>query len=47
MRCAKAQVYALDGSAAAVRRLADIEVKNNQIVYRLPPLSATLFVCAP
>ncbi len=46
-RCAKAQVYELDGSAAAVRRLADVEVKNNQIAYRLPPLSATLFVCAP
>jgi len=44
--CSKARVYALDASAAAVRALSDVEVKTNQIAYRLPPLSATLFVCA-
>jgi hypothetical protein len=44
--CSKARVYALDASAPAVRALSDIDVKNNQITYRLPPLSATLFVCA-
>jgi hypothetical protein len=40
-----AQVYALDGSAAVVRPLPAIEIKNNQIAYKLPPISATLFVC--
>ena len=43
----KASVYALDGSGATVRRLADVGVTNGQLAYRLPPLSATLFVCAP
>ncbi len=44
-RYATAQVYALDGSAAAIRRLPDVAIKGNRIAYRLPPLSATLFVC--
>jgi hypothetical protein len=41
----KADVYALDGSSAEIKALPGIEIKNNQIVHRLPPLSATLFVC--
>jgi hypothetical protein len=43
--CGKAQVYALDASAATVRPMPDAEVKASQIAYRLPPMSATLFVC--
>ena len=46
-RCGKAEVYALDGSAAAIRRLPDVDIKDNRIAARLPPLSATLFVCSP
>jgi mannan endo-1,4-beta-mannosidase len=44
-RYTRARVYALDGSAPAVRTLPGIEIKNDQIAYKLPPLSATLFVC--
>ena len=41
----QAQVFALDASAAAVRSLPPTPIAHNQIAYRLPPLSATLFVC--
>jgi mannan endo-1,4-beta-mannosidase len=41
----QAQVFAFDASGAAVRPLPATEITNNQISYRLPPLSATLFVC--
>jgi len=41
----KAHVFTLDGSSPDVRALPDAEIKNNQLAYRLPPLSATLFVC--
>jgi hypothetical protein len=41
----KAEVFAFDASSAAVRPLPPADVANNQIAYRLPPLSATLFVC--
>ena len=41
----KAQVYALDGSKAEVRSAGAVEIKNDRIEYKLPPLSATLFVC--
>jgi hypothetical protein len=41
----QAQVFALDGSAASVRALTPATITDNQIAYRLPPLSATLFVC--
>jgi hypothetical protein len=42
-----AEVFAFDASAAAVRPLPPTVIANNQIAYRLPPLSATLFVCRP
>jgi mannan endo-1,4-beta-mannosidase len=41
----KAQVYALDGTSPDIRAMPDVEVKAGVIDYRLPPLSATLFVC--
>jgi mannan endo-1,4-beta-mannosidase len=41
----KAEVFGFDASAAAVRPLPPADVANNQISYRLSPLSATLFVC--
>jgi len=41
----KAEVLGFDASGAAVRPLPPADVTNNQISYRLPPLSATLFVC--
>jgi mannan endo-1,4-beta-mannosidase len=41
----KAEVFGFDASAAAVRPLPAADVANNQISYRLQPLSATLFVC--
>src|SRR5450432_492519 len=46
-RYGRAEIYALDGSAPAIRRLPDVDIKDNRIAVRLPPLSATLFVCAP
>jgi hypothetical protein len=42
---AHAQVFTLDASNAAVRPAGTIDISNNQMSYRLPPLSATLFVC--
>ncbi len=45
-KCTKARVFALDASAPTVRPLPEVEIKSNQIAYRLPPMSATLFVCA-
>ncbi len=41
----KADVFGFDANAAAVRPLAAADIANGQISYRLPPLSATLFVC--
>jgi hypothetical protein len=41
----QAQVFTLDGSAASVRALSTIVITDNQIAYRLPPVSATLFIC--
>jgi len=41
----KAQVYVLDGSEAEVRTLPPVEIEMNHLEYRMPPLSATLFVC--
>jgi Glycoside hydrolase family 44 len=42
---AKAQAYVLDGTSPAVRAADKLEIKDNQIDYKLPPLSATLFIC--
>ena len=41
---AKAQVYTLDGSSPDIKPQAPIDVKNGQIEYKLPPVSAALFV---
>ena len=41
----KAQVFTLDGSSTDVHALPPVDIAGNQISYRLPPLSATLFVC--
>ena len=41
----KAQVYALDGGKAEVRSVSTVDIKHDRLEYRLPPLSATLFVC--
>jgi mannan endo-1,4-beta-mannosidase len=40
-----AEVYRLDGTAAEVRRLQSVTIRDNQLEYALPRLSATLFVC--
>ena len=40
----KAQVYTLDGTSADIKPQAPVDVKNGQIEYKLPPLSAALFV---
>ena len=45
--CKSANVFVLDGSEPTVRPMPAIAVKDEQIEYRLPPLSATLFVCRP
>ena len=43
--CASAQVYTLDGSSPDLKPQAPVPVQAGQITYKLPPLSATLFVC--
>jgi Glycoside hydrolase family 44 len=40
-----AKVFAFDGKKADIQALPAVEIKNDRIDYRLPPLSATLFVC--
>jgi mannan endo-1,4-beta-mannosidase len=45
--CKSANVFVLDGSEPTVRPMPVVAVKDDQIEYRLPPLSATLFVCRP
>jgi hypothetical protein len=37
----------LNGSEPTIRPMPAVAVKDDQIDYRLPPLSATLFVCRP
>ena len=41
---AKAQVYTLDGSSPDLKPQPPVDVKNGQIDYKLPPVSAALFV---
>ena len=43
---AKAKVFAFDATSPKIRALPDADIKDNQLAYRLPPLSATLFVCS-
>jgi len=45
--CKSADVFVLDGSEPTIRPMPAAAVKGDQIEYRLPPLSATLFVCRP
>ncbi|MGA7744457.1 MAG: glycoside hydrolase family 44 protein [Polyangia bacterium] len=45
--CKSADVFVLDGTGPTVRPMPAVAVKDEQIEYRLPPLSATLFVCRP
>jgi hypothetical protein len=45
--CKSADVFVLDGTGHTVRPMPAVAVKDEQIEYRLPPLSATLFVCRP
>jgi hypothetical protein len=41
----RAKVFSFDATSSNIRSLTDAEIKDNQLGYRLPPLSATLFVC--
>ena len=43
---AGAKVFGFDATSPTIRPLADADIKDNQLAYRLPPLSATLFVCS-
>jgi mannan endo-1,4-beta-mannosidase len=45
--CKSADVFVLSGSEPTIRPMPAAAVKNDQIEYRLPPLTATLFVCRP
>jgi mannan endo-1,4-beta-mannosidase len=40
----EAQAYRLDGSSPEIRRVDPVAIKDNQLAYALPRLSATLFV---
>lgn len=41
----KAKVFTFDATSPKIRSLPDAEIKDNQLSYRLLPMSATLFVC--
>jgi hypothetical protein len=43
---ATAKVFGFNAASPKIRALTDAELKNDQLAYRLPPLSATLFVCS-
>jgi mannan endo-1,4-beta-mannosidase len=45
--CKSANVFMLNGSEPTIRPMPAAAVKDEQIEYRLPPLTATLFVCRP
>jgi mannan endo-1,4-beta-mannosidase len=45
--CKSANVFVLDGTEPTLRPMPAVAVKDEQIEYRLPPLSATLFACRP
>jgi Glycoside hydrolase family 44 len=45
--CKSAEAFMLDGSEPTIRPMPAAAVKDERIEYRLPPLSATLFVCRP
>jgi mannan endo-1,4-beta-mannosidase len=41
----KAKVFAFDATSPKIQSLSEAQITNNQLSYRLPPMSATLFVC--
>jgi regulator of RNase E activity RraA len=41
----KARVFTVDASSPDVKARGEVDIGNGQLTYRLPPLSATLFVC--
>ncbi len=41
----KARVFSVDATSAEIKPQPEIDIKGGQLAYRLPPLSATLFVC--
>jgi hypothetical protein len=41
----KARVFTVDASNAEIKPQPEVDIKNGQLTYRLPPLTATLFVC--
>jgi len=41
----KAKVFTFDATSPKIRSLPDADIKDNQLSYRLLPMSATLFVC--
>ncbi len=43
---ARAKVFAFDAASPKINALTDADIRDNQLNYRLPPLSATLFVCS-
>lgn len=43
--CVNARVYLLDSSGPSIKALPPVALANGAINHRLPPLSATLFVC--
>jgi mannan endo-1,4-beta-mannosidase len=45
--CKSADVFELNGSEPTIRPLPAVAAKDDQIEYRLLPLTATLFVCRP
>ncbi|HEY6476510.1 MAG TPA: glycoside hydrolase family 44 protein, partial [Polyangia bacterium] len=42
---AKAKVFAFDATSPKIQALGEAQIKDNLLSYRLPPMSATLFVC--
>jgi mannan endo-1,4-beta-mannosidase len=41
----KARVFTVDATNPEVKAQGEVDIKNGQLAYKLPPLSATLFVC--
>ena len=42
---AKAQVFTLDASSTDIKPRPPVDIKNGVLEYKLPPVSAALFVC--
>jgi hypothetical protein len=41
----KARVFTVDATSPDVKAQGEVDIKNGQLAYKLPPMSATLFVC--